>query len=60
MFAVLEIGQLVTERDPPGRELLRTRLQQRLESSLGEGSFCRHGLAVPAGDPNLNWYSWPR
>jgi hypothetical protein len=36
MFVVFEIGELVTEPDPPGRELLRTRLQQRLESNLGK------------------------
>jgi hypothetical protein len=36
MFVLLEIGQLVTEPDPPGRKLLRTRRQQRLESNLGK------------------------
>jgi hypothetical protein len=40
MFVLVEIGQLVTESDPPERErereLLRTGLQPRLESNLGK------------------------
>jgi hypothetical protein len=59
MFVLLEIGQLVTEPDPPGRELLRTRLRQRLESNLGKVILSPRARGA-CGDPKLNWYSWPR